>query len=144
MFRVRTIVFLIGLAASVYPLSAQAPAQAPAGAVGRRSGVAGQVTPKGPPRLRLSPLRRPRRGINSRLGTARRRSTTDFLDKGRLPRQRFGTMMRRDFTATLLFLALAARGAGRRFGPLVAGAIVLLAMAHGLFAETLTISRYYG
>lgn len=42
------------------------------------------------------------------------------------------------------FLVLAAKGAGRRWGPAVAAAIVLLAMAHGLFAETLTISRYYG
>jgi 4-amino-4-deoxy-L-arabinose transferase-like glycosyltransferase len=43
-----------------------------------------------------------------------------------------------------VFLALAARGAGRRWGPAVGAALVLLAMAHGLFAETLTISRYYG
>lgn len=42
------------------------------------------------------------------------------------------------------FLALSAKGAGRRWGPAVGAAIVLLAMAHGLFAETLTISRYYG
>jgi hypothetical protein len=43
-----------------------------------------------------------------------------------------------------LFVVLAARGAGRRWGPVVGAALVLLAMAHGLFAETLTISRYYG
>jgi 4-amino-4-deoxy-L-arabinose transferase-like glycosyltransferase len=43
-----------------------------------------------------------------------------------------------------LFIALAARGAGRRWGPALGGALVILAMAHGLFAETLTISRYYG
>ncbi len=43
-----------------------------------------------------------------------------------------------------LFLVLAAKGAGRRWGPALGAAIVLLAMAHGLFAETLTISRYYG
>jgi 4-amino-4-deoxy-L-arabinose transferase-like glycosyltransferase len=43
-----------------------------------------------------------------------------------------------------LFIVLAARGAGRRWGPAIGGALVLLAMAHGLFAETLTISRYYG
>jgi 4-amino-4-deoxy-L-arabinose transferase-like glycosyltransferase len=42
------------------------------------------------------------------------------------------------------FAALAMRGAGRRWAPLVGGALVVLAMAHGLFAETLTISRYYG
>jgi hypothetical protein len=43
-----------------------------------------------------------------------------------------------------LFLVLAARGAGRRWAPAVGAGLVLLAMAHGLFAETLTISRYYG
>jgi hypothetical protein len=43
-----------------------------------------------------------------------------------------------------LFIALAARGGGRRWGPAIGAALVVLAMAHGLFAETLTISRYYG
>jgi hypothetical protein len=43
-----------------------------------------------------------------------------------------------------LFLILAARGAGRKWAPAIGAALVLLAMAHGLFAETLTISRYYG
>lgn len=43
-----------------------------------------------------------------------------------------------------LFIVLAARGAGRRWGPALGAALVLLAMTHGLFAETLTISRYYG
>jgi 4-amino-4-deoxy-L-arabinose transferase-like glycosyltransferase len=43
-----------------------------------------------------------------------------------------------------LFIVLAARGAGRRWAPALGGALVVLAMAHGLFAETLTISRYYG
>jgi hypothetical protein len=43
-----------------------------------------------------------------------------------------------------LFVVLAARGAGRRWGPALGAALVVLAMAHGLFAETLTISRYYG
>jgi hypothetical protein len=43
-----------------------------------------------------------------------------------------------------LFLVLAARGVGRRWAPALGGALVVLAMAHGLFAETLTISRYYG
>jgi len=42
------------------------------------------------------------------------------------------------------FLVLAARGVGRRWAPALGGALVVLAMAHGLFAETLTISRYYG
>jgi 4-amino-4-deoxy-L-arabinose transferase-like glycosyltransferase len=41
-------------------------------------------------------------------------------------------------------IALAARGAGRRWGPAVGGVIVVLAMAHGLFSMLLTISRYYG
>lgn len=43
-----------------------------------------------------------------------------------------------------LLVALAARGAGRRWGPAVGAGLVVLAMAHGLFAELLTISRYYG
>ncbi len=43
-----------------------------------------------------------------------------------------------------LFIVLAARGVGRRWAPVLGGALVVLAMTHGLFAETLTISRYYG
>jgi hypothetical protein len=43
-----------------------------------------------------------------------------------------------------LFIVLAARGVGRRWAPAVGAALVMLALAHGLFAETLTISRYYG
>ncbi len=43
-----------------------------------------------------------------------------------------------------LFVVLAARGVGRRWAPVLGAALVVLAMAHGLFAETLTISRYYG
>jgi hypothetical protein len=43
-----------------------------------------------------------------------------------------------------VFVVLAARGVGRRWAPALGGALVVLAMAHGLFAETLTISRYYG
>jgi hypothetical protein len=43
-----------------------------------------------------------------------------------------------------LFVVLAARGVGRRWAPVLGGLLVVLAMAHGLFAETLTISRYYG
>jgi hypothetical protein len=43
-----------------------------------------------------------------------------------------------------LFVVLAARGAGRRWAPLLGAGLVLLAMLHGLFGETLTISRYYG
>ena len=41
-------------------------------------------------------------------------------------------------------LALAARGAGARFERPVAAVIVSLAMAHGLFAQLLVISRFYG
>lgn len=43
-----------------------------------------------------------------------------------------------------LFLTLAARGLPRRWAHVFGALLVLLAMAHGLFAETLTISRYYG
>lgn len=43
-----------------------------------------------------------------------------------------------------LFVVIASRALGRRWGPVLGGALVVLAMAHGLFAETLTISRYYG
>jgi hypothetical protein len=41
-------------------------------------------------------------------------------------------------------LALAARGAGRRLGPAVGVAIVLLILAHDIFSQLLVISRYYG
>jgi 4-amino-4-deoxy-L-arabinose transferase-like glycosyltransferase len=40
-------------------------------------------------------------------------------------------------------LALAARGAGRRWAPALGAAIVVLAMAHGLFAQLIVIARYY-
>jgi hypothetical protein len=43
-----------------------------------------------------------------------------------------------------VFAVLAARGVGRRWAPVLGTALVLLAMTHCLFAETLTISRYYG
>jgi hypothetical protein len=43
-----------------------------------------------------------------------------------------------------LFIVLAARAAPRRWAPLLGALLVVLAMTHGLFAETLTISRYYG
>jgi hypothetical protein len=42
------------------------------------------------------------------------------------------------------FIVLVALSAGRRWAPALGAAIVVLAMAHGLFAMTLTISRYYG
>ncbi len=40
-------------------------------------------------------------------------------------------------------LALAVRGAGRRWAPVVGTAIVVLAIAHDVFAQLLVISRYY-
>ena len=42
------------------------------------------------------------------------------------------------------FIVLAARGLPGRLALVFGGLLVVLAMAHGLFAETLTISRYYG
>lgn len=42
-----------------------------------------------------------------------------------------------------LIVALAVRGAGRRAGPAVAAALVMIAFAHNLFAQALTITRYY-
>jgi hypothetical protein len=41
-------------------------------------------------------------------------------------------------------LALAARGAGRRWGPLAGVAIVSPVLAHDLFSQLLVVSRYYG
>jgi hypothetical protein len=41
-------------------------------------------------------------------------------------------------------LALAARGAGRRWGPVAGALIVLLVLAHDLFSQLLVVSRYYG
>jgi 4-amino-4-deoxy-L-arabinose transferase-like glycosyltransferase len=40
-------------------------------------------------------------------------------------------------------IALAARGAGRRWGPAVGAFLVVLAMGHSLFAMLLTVARYY-
>lgn len=42
------------------------------------------------------------------------------------------------------FIVLVARGVGRRWAPVLGAGLVVLAMAHGLFAETLTVARYYG
>ncbi len=42
------------------------------------------------------------------------------------------------------FVALAALGAGRRYGRLVGALFVLLAMGHGLLGQLLMISRFYG
>lgn len=41
-------------------------------------------------------------------------------------------------------LAVAARGAGRRWGPVVGAAIVVLFIGHDLFSQLLEISRFYG
>jgi len=41
-------------------------------------------------------------------------------------------------------LALAARGLGRRWGPLAGVAIVCVVLAHDIFSGLLVISRYYG
>jgi predicted membrane protein DUF2142 len=41
-------------------------------------------------------------------------------------------------------LALAARGAGRRWGPPVGALIVLLILAHDIFSQLLVVGRYYG
>ena len=41
------------------------------------------------------------------------------------------------------FVAVAARGAGRRWGPAVGAFLVVLAMGHSLFAQLITISRFY-
>jgi Predicted membrane protein (DUF2142) len=41
-------------------------------------------------------------------------------------------------------LALAARGAGRRWGPVAGASILILLIAHDVFSQLLVISRYYG
>ena len=41
-------------------------------------------------------------------------------------------------------LVLAARGAGRRWGPAVGAAIIVLFLAHDIFSQLLVVSRYYG
>jgi hypothetical protein len=41
-------------------------------------------------------------------------------------------------------IAVAARGGGRRWGPAVGAALVVLAAAHDVFAGLLTFTRYYG
>lgn len=41
-------------------------------------------------------------------------------------------------------LAIAARGAGRRWGPAVGALIVVLFLAHDIFSQLLVVSRYYG
>jgi 4-amino-4-deoxy-L-arabinose transferase-like glycosyltransferase len=41
-------------------------------------------------------------------------------------------------------LALAARGAGRRWGPIVGTLIVVLFLAHDIFSQLLVVARFYG
>lgn len=41
-------------------------------------------------------------------------------------------------------LALAARGAGRRWGPVVGAVLIALVLAHDLFSQLQVIARYYG
>ena len=41
-------------------------------------------------------------------------------------------------------LALAARGAGRRWGPVAGTLIVVLFLAHDIFSQLLVVGRYYG
>jgi 4-amino-4-deoxy-L-arabinose transferase-like glycosyltransferase len=41
-------------------------------------------------------------------------------------------------------LALAARGAGRRWGPSVGAVLVLLFLAHDVFSQLLVVARFYG
>jgi hypothetical protein len=40
-------------------------------------------------------------------------------------------------------LALAARGAGRRWGPVVGALIVVAILAHDIFSQLLVVSRFY-
>lgn len=41
-------------------------------------------------------------------------------------------------------LAIAARAGGRRFGPALGAAIVMLAIVHSVFGQLITLTRYYG
>jgi cytochrome bd-type quinol oxidase subunit 2 len=41
-------------------------------------------------------------------------------------------------------MALAARGAGRRWGPAVGCLLVILFLGHDLFSQMLVVGRYYG
>jgi hypothetical protein len=43
-----------------------------------------------------------------------------------------------------VLIALAARGAGRRWGPAVGALIVTLALAHDIFSQLQTVARFYG
>jgi hypothetical protein len=41
-------------------------------------------------------------------------------------------------------LALAARGAGRRWGPAAGATLIVLFLAHDIFSQMLVVARYYG
>jgi len=41
-------------------------------------------------------------------------------------------------------VALAARAGGRRFGPALGAALVMIALAHSVFGQLITLTRYYG
>jgi hypothetical protein len=43
-----------------------------------------------------------------------------------------------------LWLALAARGAGRRWGPPVGALIIVLFLGYDIFSQLLVVSRFYG
>ena len=43
-----------------------------------------------------------------------------------------------------IVIALAARGAGRRWGPVVGAAIIMLFLAHDVFSQLQLIARFYG
>ena len=43
-----------------------------------------------------------------------------------------------------VLLALAARGAGRRWGPAVGTLMVVLFLAHDIFSQLLVVARFYG
>jgi len=43
-----------------------------------------------------------------------------------------------------LVLALAARGAGRRWGPAVGAVLIMLFLAHDIFSQLQTVARFYG
>lgn len=69
---------------------------------------------------------------------------TSYLDRGTeglFAEPRYFIML---FPVVGVGLALAARGAGRRWGPAVGAAIVLLFLAHDLFSQLTVVARYYG
>jgi hypothetical protein len=43
-----------------------------------------------------------------------------------------------------VIVAIAARGAGRRWGPAVGALVVVLFLAHDIFSQLLVVARFYG